>query len=136
MKEQDWMWVDMRWREPGWREAFRLRLSGWLPKDWAKNGLEHEVMVQSLQEGHTVLSLTNKGRLLTDISPTETSNECMQFMSFVLFNFAFERQWFFALPQVGDLSLSTHEKFQSEYSSKLFTHYCDTLHANETIQSA
>ena len=39
-------WADMRWREAGWQEVFRLRISGWLPAEWVSEGVRLGVLAE------------------------------------------------------------------------------------------
>lgn len=40
MKKDDYVAIDVRWQNAGWTEAFRLRLTEWLPQEEITIGIE------------------------------------------------------------------------------------------------
>ncbi len=119
MDIMDSTWVDMRWREQGWREAFRMRLSGWLPDDWLNNGIKHGVFAHCRGELPATVELTKKGKLLTDICPDKTTDLTIQFMASVLTTTSFEPSWFHPSPSQEHTFLASHELFDKEYTATL-----------------
>lgn len=78
MDDVEYAWVDIRTVRPGWKEAFRFRLTGWLPASWARSGLQHGVFKVEA-EGHPAkLTLTEKGKDLTDPKSIEYSLETFE----------------------------------------------------------
>ena len=60
--------VDMRWQESGWLQAFRLRLTGWLPSEEVSIGLAEGVFENCRNGQVHQVQLSSKGLDLTDLS--------------------------------------------------------------------
>jgi hypothetical protein len=127
-------WVDMRWCEQGWREAFRIRLSGWLPDDWLAGGIKHGVLAQCRGELSATIKLTEKGKLLTDICPDKTTHLTIQFMASVLTTTHTGPEWFNPSPSQDHAYLLTDEMFDKEYTAKLAALCHDSMSPLERVR--
>jgi len=89
--DTEFVLIDIRWRETGWLEAFRLRLTGWLPTGEVVAGVNKGV----LKQGRDVRSveLSDKGAALTDMSATSRTDENVKMLAEVLKTFGFEKHW-------------------------------------------
>ena len=84
MGDEDWTWVDMRWRESGWKEAFRLRLFGWLPESWIEPGVRSGALIKRNETPPGTISLTSRGQSLTHLCPDRTTADSLQFLGSVI----------------------------------------------------
>ncbi|MEC7297713.1 MAG: hypothetical protein VXW43_03430 [Pseudomonadota bacterium] len=86
-------WIDMRWQEPGWREAFRLRMAGWLPTDWVTEGVRCGVVIERSDQSR-MMDITARGRELTDLADVGTSNDVALQLGNMLAVHEWQRAWF------------------------------------------
>ncbi|NDW00237.1 hypothetical protein [Salipiger sp. PrR002] len=119
----DWTWVDMRWCEPGWQVVFRLRLAGWLPQGWVAAGLKSDVLTQEIVGGRAHLSLTRRGRYLTDVDKEKFSDDGARVMAEVLAHLSFKRSWFLERPPIDTQGQTFGERFEGPYASKILGYF-------------
>ena len=75
MRSSDFVNLDVRWREDGWHEAMRLRLTGWLPEHLVAQGVNNGVL-QAIQDSvGKRLALTARGMALTEPGPHSFTSE-------------------------------------------------------------
>lgn len=93
MNTQDSVCLDLRWRENGWLEAIRLRLSGWLPAHLAAQGVEKGVFEGAWTPGRRHFGLSARGLALTDVRLHSFSNEnCCQLAQVLLLH-GYSEEW-------------------------------------------
>ena len=92
--QDNYVWIDLRWREVGWLEAFRMRLCGWLPVHLATKAISNGLFVKTVSSDNVTVTLTKKGHRLTDIATNvgESSDNCIMLAN-VLITRGFERSW-------------------------------------------
>lgn len=122
MEDADTTWVDVRWLERGWREAFRLRLTGWIPASWVPLGIEEGVLENYKEALNGTVKLTERGMKLTEPCPGLTTDATLRFMSFVLKTMDLDDACFSKAPKSGCVHLAGVEVFEESFSNKLIAH--------------
>jgi hypothetical protein len=115
----DSSWVDMRWREDGWREAFRIRLLGWLPEDWHESGVQKGVFELHERVPDSAVELSVRGKHLTDIDSEVVTDVTLRFMSTVLVATCFEPEWLLKPSREDGVRLAGNQMFEADYIEKL-----------------
>lgn len=90
----EFVWVDHRWQEAHWLEAFRMRLCGWLPAGIAADAISNGLFLGVHASDEARVVLTEKSRRLTDLAAGrgENSENCL-LLANVLVTKGFERSW-------------------------------------------
>ncbi|MDD9727285.1 hypothetical protein PVV74_17635 [Roseovarius sp. SK2] len=119
MNTQDFVYLDVRWREDGWLEAIRLRLSGWLPDNLVAQGVEKGVFEEVRTRDRKYFGLSARGLALTDVRPHSLANEnCSQLAQVLLLN-GYSEEW---IKAGGDGSVECPEALlEATYRAKLMS---------------
>lgn len=118
--DMDWTWVDVRWQQSGWLEAFRLRLTGWLPEEVEARAIESGVIVPSRSSGARVVELTSRGQALTSRGPD--SDEALRLVATVLALQGFQPNWFSRPEGSSIVSLCQGSMFDRGFIEKIRTY--------------
>lgn len=113
----DFVYLDIRWREEGWLEAMRLRLAGWLPEHLVDQGIEKGVFEIVEQADGNYVSLTARGMALTEPSPLSFTSENFWHLAEFLRSHGFSSDWLHAASK--DAVRCDGELFDAVYRSKL-----------------
>jgi hypothetical protein len=73
---EETFWLDTRWMKPGWQEAFRARLSGWLPIGWVQEGVRLGVIEYDAER--RMIEVTTYGREITDLDLSLISEDTIK----------------------------------------------------------
>lgn len=120
----DYIWIDMRWLKPGWSEAYRIRWSGFLPADWLKRAVRQGVVTKTAREGRQVLTLTDRGRALTDLHDSPSGDETLRQLAECLVGRNWRRSWLAETAPSSGLLLIDGDRFPRNYKMKM-TQYFD-----------
>lgn len=126
MSNCDSTFVDVRWRETGWEEAFRIRLSGWLPPSVAVSGASKGVIRVSPNE--RLAKLTLKGSELTRLSDPSMSRENIAVLAEVLGLRKFSRAWLLEPGTPEIVRLDQVSRFDSAFRDAI----CNALGVSTT----
>ena len=111
------VYVDVRWREPGWLEVFRLRLAGWLPiKDAA---LGEKLGVTSTTVDGRWIFLTKRGLDLTQPADHSFTEDNIKLLCSVLELNDFNNSWVQPPEQDQGAFLRHDELFENDYSNAI-----------------
>ncbi|WP_371168791.1 hypothetical protein [Aliiroseovarius sp. 2305UL8-7] len=121
MSETEFTWVDSRWQENGWHEAFQLRLYGWASKKCSELGLKNDVFRWTIVDGIELLTLSDRGRRLTEIDPAKFSDGTAQMLAYALVSLAPESELPLAPVLDGPFRLLEDDIFSVEYSSVILS---------------
>ena len=119
MKENETVDIDMRWREMGWLQAFRLRLTGWLPARELTKGMENGVFERPTDGNVQSVSLTKKGVSLTDPRKSSLSDENCNFLADVLHLSNFEKSWFHSGTEKSVTLQNGEYEFEQEFKNSM-----------------
>jgi hypothetical protein len=75
MRSNDFVHIDVRWREDGWLEAMRLYIAGWLPEHLAAQGIKKGVLATIMRPEGKYVVLTARGKALTEPRSHSFTNE-------------------------------------------------------------
>ena len=114
----DMFYADVRWLEPGWRETFRLRLSGWLPKDWVSEGIRNGV-ISWRQDESRIVDISARGRRLTDLSDYSLSDDTTKQLGLVLAAQDWDSAWFASTPGIAGGWLGISDMFPEHFREKV-----------------
>ncbi|WP_152455055.1 hypothetical protein [Roseivivax sp. THAF40] len=120
MRGSDFVYIDIRWREDGWLEAMRLRLTGWLPERLAARGNKKGVFETSQKKDGKHIALTARGIALTDPGPHSFTSQNLQLLADYLIIHDFSRDW---LRPAGDTAIKFKGPMLDEnYRNSLLEH--------------
>lgn len=119
MDTQDFVCLDGRWREEGWLEAIRLRLSGWLPVHLAEQGVKKGVFVEVRTRDRKHFGLSTRGHALTDVRLHSLANENCRQLAHVLLLRGYSDEWI----QAGDRGIveCPEALLEAKYRAKLMS---------------
>lgn len=108
----NYVWVDNRWQETHWLEAFRMRLCGWLPAAVTADAISNGLFLRVHASDEATVVLTEKARRLTDFSIEigENPHNCLMLAN-VLATKGFESSW---------LNIEKHEHCSVLQESQVF----------------
>lgn len=124
----DDIWIDTRWLKPGWSEAYRVRWSGFLPADWMKRAIRQGVVTKTAYEGRQVLTLSDRGRALTDLYDTPSGDDTLRQLAEYLVVRNWRRSWLVEGAPSSGLILIDRDRFPQSYKMKM-TQFFDELSA-------
>lgn len=113
--------VDGRWREQGWVEAFRLRLTGWLPSELAASGVDKGALKWSDTALTGKVELSGRGSELTDAHPASRSEENIQMIANVLCVHGFDDSWLEPSDPHSATFIDEIMKFDPAYMDSIFS---------------
>ncbi|OWY06782.1 hypothetical protein [Thioclava sp. IC9] len=125
MHDGDFVYLDVRWAEPGWYEAMRFRLAGWLPEQLVATGVEKGVLEAHQQTNGQLVALTTQGISLTEPGPHSLTQENCQQLAEVLRMESDNDEWF---QDLSEKSTSFPDGFGTNFRRLLI----ETLHRKKT----
>lgn len=94
MQDENFVWLDRRWSEPGWEQVFRLCLTGWLPAEDVTTGLCAGVIERCVDDPLHCVNLTEKGIALVEVGEISRTQENCALIAEVLRVRGFDETWF------------------------------------------
>lgn len=116
----DYVWVDYRWQEPHWLEAFRMRLCGWLPADITADAISNGLFLKVHASDEARVVLTERARRLTDLAVEagENSPNCVMLAN-VLITRGFDRNWLNAEKHADGSLLQENQIFPKAFRDNI-----------------
>ena len=127
--------IDMRWREQGWLEAFRLRLTGWLPANEAERGFSCGVIERLGSEAGCQVVLTHKGSDLTEPAEASMSDESCRLLVSILHLHGFNSTTFNANARCKVLTLNRKSQFSGPFKEKIVSFFEDEANSAPEIRT-
>ncbi|WP_131505527.1 hypothetical protein [Limimaricola cinnabarinus] len=115
MDDAGYAWIDIRCIKPGWKEVFRLRLTGWIPQDWAEEGLRNCVVVAKGGSSPFELDLTITGKNLTDPDWGKYSPETFHAIFQNLLFIGFDEAWLIPPRDAAHYVIRRGDMFSREF---------------------
>ena len=119
MQDSEFVWLDVRWHEPGWLLAFRIRLTGWLPAKEAEAGRAHDVIRSVGDDAGTFVELTQKGLCLTEVSAHSHEEHNVRILADVLRHHGFRSNWLSPREGEGSALLTETQGFEIGYKEQI-----------------
>lgn len=113
--------MDGRWRERGWLEAFRLRLTGWLPPAHVVTGVDKGVLKWNGDVPAAKVELSVRGANLTHLYPPSKSEDNIQVIANVLWTLGFERSWVEPADRNAAIFIDEKSMFDAPYRERVFS---------------
>jgi hypothetical protein len=125
--QDDYVWVDRRWQETNWLDAFRMRLCGWLPSDLATKAIANGLILQVESVENDKVALTQKARLLTDIASGvgDSPHNCVMLAN-VLIAKGFESSWLIKAEHARGMFLKKEQTFPKCFRDDILTEISST----------
>lgn len=111
--------IDMRWREQGWIDAFRLRLTGWLPLSAAERALNYRVIKRVGSTASCQVALTTKGVELTALRRASMSEDSCRLLADVLRLHDFSSTWMDENAEFQAVILDKSSHFSGPFKDKM-----------------
>ena len=124
MNDADFLYLDFRFRKPGWLEAMRLRLTGSVPDEVVSSGVRNQVFEVEKEGGRMTINITNLCLSLTE--PTEqsfTEENCVH-VARTLKMKGFRADWLRS--KRPDIVLRAGTLLNETYRKKLISHLSST----------
>jgi len=119
MKKDDYVAIDVRWQNAGWTEAFRLRLTEWLPQEEITIGIENGVLEPVANQDFQTITITEKELLLTEPTTSSFSEENCAMLAVILQMRNYSDTWLGNKPKQS-ASLSNCElAFNDDFKTKM-----------------
>ena len=112
--------IDGRWAKQGWIEAFRLRLTGWLPYELVVSGVDKGVLEWVANDKASNVKLSIKGADLTDEYSPSRTDENIQAIAETLIILGFESSWQKPSDQCAAYNILEKIKFDVVYRDSIF----------------
>ncbi len=128
MQDRGFVWIDTRWSEVGWLEAFRLRLTGWLPAEDAAAAMTKRIAKPVPPHPSSCLKLTERGTVLTKVGDHSRTKENCALLANVLRSRGFNSTWMVEAPEDA-WSLNAEDYFAPSYKVSILL----ALEANKNI---
>lgn len=116
--------IDMRWNKEGWRDACRLRLTGWLPNNLAEEGIKIGLWERHTNQPRGQVVLAEYGRWLTDVPDFALDKYNLEIVAFALWAKGYDPAWQLAPIGVDHVVLPADEQFGTAYRCKLYAELC------------
>lgn len=117
--DEDFVLIDGRWAKQGWIEAFRLRLTGWLPYELVVSGVDKGVLEWVADDKASNVKLSSKGAALTDEHSPSRTDENIQAITETLIILGFESSWLKFSDQSAAIYISEESKLDIAYRDRI-----------------
>ena len=119
MKKGDYVAIDVRWQNAGWTEAFRLRLTEWLPQEEITIGIENGVLEPVANQDFQTITITEKGLLRTEPTTSSFSEENCIMLAVILYMRNYSDTWLRNKPKQSASLSNCEHAFNDDFKTKM-----------------
>ncbi|OOY02880.1 hypothetical protein [Thioclava sp. F28-4] len=124
MNDADFLYLDFRFREAGWLEAMRLRLTGSVPDEVVSDGVRNQVFEVEKEGERMTINITDHCLSLTEPTEQSFTEENYAHVARMLKMKGFRADWLRS--KRPDIVLCAGALLNETYRKKLISHLSST----------